>query len=281
MSSEKYAAKNLPLVTIIIPVYNSEKTIQRCLTSIRNQSYKNYEVLMVNDGSTDHSLSVLEHFALCYPHFHFINKDNSGVSECRNIALLKAKGKYIQFVDSDDWIPKNATEYFVAAAESTGADMVISDFYRVINHTITHKGHISAVGLISRKEYAEFMMKAPANFYYGVLWNKFFRRDLIQQNGLLCPTSLDWCEDFQFNMEYLQYAQNIFVLQKPLYYYVKTKGSLVDTKIDLPTTIRTKKILFEYYKDLYQSLDLYENNKLRIRTFFMDFARDRTRKTSV
>jgi len=233
---------------------------------------------MVNDGSTDHSERVLNRFVHQFPHFHLIQKNNSGVSDSRNIAIQRATGKYIQFVDSDDWIPVNAVEDFVAAAEGTGADMVISDFYRVIGHMVSPKGHITKKGMISRKEYAEFMMKAPANFYYGVLWNKFFRLDLMREHSLLCPAQLDWCEDFQFNMEYLQYVRNIYVLQKPLYYYVKTKGSLVDTKVDFPTTIRTKKILFEYYKELYQSLDMYEQNRLRINIFFMEFARDRKRK---
>lgn len=89
---------------------------------------------------------------------------------------------------------------------------------------------------------------------------------------------MDWCEDFQFNLEYLQYVNRIYVLQKPLYYYVKTKGSLVDTKIDFAETIRTKRILFKYYKELYQTLDMYQKNRLRVQTFFLEFARDKRRK---
>ena len=157
-------------------------------------------------------------------------------------------------------------------------EMIISDYYRVVNNSILHKGHIEKEGLISRKEFAECMMKAPANFYYGVLWNKFFRKDIIEKYALECSLELDWCEDFQFNLEYLQYAHSVYVIQTPLYYYVKTKGSLVDTKIDLTQTIRTKKILFEYYKELYQSLDLYEKNRLRIQSFFVEFARDKKKR---
>ena len=158
-------------------------------------------------------------------------------------------------------------------------DMVITDFCRVIGYAIIHKGHIPVNGPITRKEYAEYMMKAPANFYYGVLWNKFFRTDVVRKQKLLCSTELDWCEDFLFNLEYLQYVNRIYVLQKPIYYYVKTKGSLVDTRIDLHCTVRTKKLLFDYYKDLYQSLELYEKNKLRIQTFYLEFARDKKRKS--
>lgn len=266
------------LVTVIVPIYNGEKTIERCLCSIRNQTYKNLEVIVVNDGSTDHTDQILRKFEETDLRFRVIRKENTGVSDSRNAAIMQARGKYLQFVDGDDWIVSDATRSFVEAAEEKCCDMVISDFSRVVGHMVTHKGDIPVSGSISRKQYAEYMMKAPANFYYGVLWNKFFRTDIVREQGLLCSTQLDWCEDFQFNMEYLKYARNIFVLQKPLYYYVKTKGSLVDTKIDFAVTVRTKRILFDYYKELYQSLDLYEKNKLRIQTFFIDFARDKRRK---
>lgn len=272
------AKKEQPLVTIIVPVYNGEKCLERCLCSIRNQTYRNIEVLVVNDGSTDHTERILTKFEQSDSRFRIIRKENSGVSDSRNAAILQAKGEFLQFVDCDDWIVKDATESLVRAACKHKCDMVITDFYRVIGHVIKHKGHIPVQGPITRREYAEYMMKAPANFYYGVLWNKFFRTDIIRKQELLCSTDLDWCEDFLFNLEYLQYANRICVLQKPIYYYVKTKGSLVDTRVDLSNTVRTKRLLFEYYKDLYQSLELYEKNKLRIQTFYIEFARDKKRK---
>lgn len=270
-----------PMVTVIVPVYNGEKVIERCLTSIRNQTFKNMEVLVVDDGSTDHTERVLSKVEAADSRFRILDKSNSGVSDSRNLAIAQSRGKYIQFVDSDDWLVRTATQQLVKAAEDHQSDMVITDFYRVIGHMITHKGHIPREGVISRKEYAEFMMKAPANFYYGVLWNKFFRADIIKENGLFCSTKLDWCEDFQFNLEFLQYARSIYVLQNPLYYYVKTKGSLVDTKVNLRTSIKTKQILFEYYKELYQALDLYDKNRLRLQAFFIEFARDKKKKDSV
>ena len=268
-----------PLVSIIVPVYNGEKCVERCLCSIRNQTYKNIEVLVINDGSTDHTEKVLTRFEQSDPRFRIIRKENSGVSDSRNTAIKEAKGEFLQFVDCDDWIVKDATESLVRAACDHQCDMVIADFYRVVGHAIVHKGHIPVTGPITRKEYAEYMMKAPANFYYGVLWNKFFRTEVVRRQELLCSTELDWCEDFLFNLEYLQYVNRIYVMQKPIYYYVKTKGSLVDTKIDLPNTVRTKKLLFDYYKDLYQSLELYEKSKLRIQTFYLEFARDKKRKS--
>jgi len=267
-----------PLVSIIIPVYNAERTIERCLCSIRNQTFKNYEVLMVNDGSTDHSEQILNKFADSDPRFIIIDKNNSGVSDSRNMAMEYACGKYFQFVDADDWITTDCLASLVGAAEGVQADMVICDYRRVIGHMFVTKGHIDTSGPISKRTYAEYMMKAPANYYYGVMWNKLYRADLIRAHHLKCPLELQWCEDFQFNLEFLQYADVIYALPKPLYYYVKTKGSLVDSNIDFVKTVRTKSVLFDYYRSLYESLDMYETNKIRIQSFFLDFARDRIKR---
>lgn len=265
-----------PLVSIIVPVYNGEKTIERCLRSIQNQSYSNIEVLVVNDGSSDHTDRIIKKYAQRDSRFRYIEKENSGVSDSRNVAMAQAKGDYFQFVDGDDWLVKQATEEFVNTALTFGCDMVISDFYRVCGRRIYTKGHIDAGPVITRMKYAEYMMEAPANFYYGVLWNKFFRADIIRTFALKCSLQLDWCEDFQFNLEYLQYVGKVGVIRKPLYYYVKTKGSLVDTQVNFQQSIRTKRILFDHYRDLYKAIDLYEENKLRIQMFYLSFAHDKT-----
>lgn len=267
-----------PLVSIIVPVYNGEKSIERCLVSIYNQTYKNIEVWVINDGSTDHTMKVLNKYGEKDNRFHIVDKKNTGVSDSRNIGIEKATGKYMQFLDGDDWLEKDAVAQLVETAQRYRCDMVISDFYRVVGHNIYKKGHIAKEGLLSRKEFAACMMEAPANFYYGVLWNKFFRTDIIKREGLNCSLQLDWCEDFQFNLEYLQFAEKIYVKRSAYYYYVKTKGSLVDTQINFSQTVRTKRILFDYYRELYESIDLYKKNRLKIQMFYLSFAKDKGKK---
>jgi len=267
---------NNPLVSIIIPIYNREQTLERCLCSIIRQTYPNLEIIAVDDGSTDHSRVILERYEKKDPRLHVIYKKNSGVSESRNLGLQMAKGDFVQFVDADDWLTRDATSLLLQAMEPD-IQLVISDYYRVIGRRIWIKGHIPASSSMSRAEFAKYMMKSPANFYYGVIWNKFYRMDIIKENQLYFAHDLDWCEDFKFNLEYLKYTSNVQVLTTPFYYYVKTKGSLVDSKIDLKETIRTKKILFGYYKELYQILDMYEENKLKIQSFYLEFARDKVK----
>ncbi len=269
-----------PLVSMIIPVYNSEKVIERCLRSLVGQTYENIEIIVLNDGSQDHTMQVLDKYAQLDARIRVINKPNSGVSDTRNQGLKLAKGDFVQFVDSDDWLPNDATEQLVNGMLQN-CEMVICDYNRVVENNIIVKGHIPEEGPISRTEFALYMMKAPANYYYGVLWNKMFRMDIIKAHELDFPKEIDWCEDLRFNLEYLQYVKQVYVLQKPLYYYVLTKGSLAQSRADFSEifeNLRIRNYLFEQYKALYESLDLYEDNKLRIRSFYIDFARDKNKE---
>lgn len=262
------------LVSIIVPVYNVEPYLQGCLDSIRGQTWENIEVWLVNDGSTDGSLALCRAAEAADPRFHVIDKPNSGVSDSRNRALDQAAGKYIQFVDGDDYLSPSATETLVHAAGSSGADLVITHFYRVSGQRKARQGHIREEKLLTRQEFAEEMMKAPANFYYGVLWNKLYRRSLIAANGLRFEKGLNWCEDFLFNLEYIKYARLITAVPEPLYYYVKRADSLVMTQSTLRKTIETKKTTFAYYKQLYRQLDLYEEQKAGVYRYLVSAATD-------
>lgn len=267
----------MPLVSIIIPVYNGEKYIERCLRSLIGQTYEQIEIIVLNDGSTDHTGQVLEKYAALDSRVHVVQKENTGVSDTRNLGLKLAKGDFVQFVDSDDWLTPDATQKLVAGM-CADCEMVICDYNRVVDNNIIVKGHITDDGPINRTDFALYMMKAPANYYYGVLWNKMFRMDIIQEHGLDFPEEINWCEDLRFNLEYLQYVKQVYVLQEPLYYYVLTKGSLAQSRTDLIDNLRVRNFLFEQYKALYESLDLYDEHKLRIRSFYIDFARDKNKK---
>ncbi len=265
-------------VSIIIPVYNRESTIERCLDSILTQTYKNLEVLIINDGSTDRSGEIINAHALKDSRILAITKENSGVSDSRNFGLKAAHGDYIQFADSDDWLPERATELLVEALEKNRSDMVIADYCRVRGRQLYQSGAIENAGTLTRAEFAQVMMEKASDFYYGVVWNKLYRRKIIKKYKLQFSEELQWCEDFLFNLEYLKYTAKVEVIKEPVYYYVKTKGSLVSTQTTPGNIIRTKLMLYDYYKKLYESLDLYEDNKLRIQMFLIQSARDKKQK---
>lgn len=261
------------LVSIIIPVYNAEFTIKRCLNSIINQNYQNLEIIIINDGSTDGTQDILMEYAKLDARIVVRNIENSGVSYARNLGLKIATGKYIQFVDSDDWITTEATGMLVEAI-SQDCEMVISDYTRVFEKRELIRGDIKTKGVITRTEFALEMMKAPANFYYGVLWNKLYSAEIIKCHKLCFLEGLSWCEDFQFNLEYLKYVKSVYILHQSLYCYIKTKGSLSSVGCDIKEVVNMKTTLFKYYKSLYESMDLYDENKMKIKRFYVDFARD-------
>ena len=262
---------------IIIPVYNAEKTIGRCIESILNQEFTDFELLLIDDGSTDGSSILCDVYAEKDSRICVVHKGNSGVSNSRNLAIDMANGTYLQFLDADDWITPNATRTFVESAVASNADMVISDFYRVVDKRVSQKGSIDEEGFMSRTEYAEHMMENPADFYYGVLWNKLYRREIVDKYRLRMDPGISWCEDFMFNLEYIRHAERFYVVQLPLYYYVKTKGSLTSQGMNISKTIKMKLMVFEYYNDFYKHVldeDDYEKNRLQVYRFLLDAAGD-------
>lgn len=267
----------MSLVSIIVPVYNAEKTIERCVNSILNQSYKDFELLLVDDGSTDSSGRICDAFAEMDQRIRVLHKENSGVSDTRNRGIAMAQGEYLQFADSDDWLTSDATEFFVRTAAEHQCDMVIADFYRVIGERVAQKGDIEKDGLMDRSGYAASMMQKPADFYYGVLWNKFYKRSIIEEYNIKMDTTVSWCEDFMFNMEYVRHIETVYALKVPVYYYVKTKDSLVSQGLSMKKTIQMKLNVFTYYNHFYKDVlgeEDYEKRRGRIYRFLFDAASD-------
>lgn len=269
----------MPSVSIIVPVYNAEKTIERCVNSILNQTYKDFELLLLDDGSTDGSGMICDDFAKKDVRVRVCHKENSGVSDTRNQGIDMAVGEYLQFVDSDDWIIPEATGFFFRAAAEHGCDMVIGDFYRVIGERVAQKGTIEKDGILERKDYAASMMRKPADFYYGVLWNKFYRRSIIKEYQIKMDRTVSWCEDFLFNMEYVRHINTIYVLKVPMYYYVKTRDSLVSQGFSVKKTIQMKRMVFAFYNHFYKDVlgeEDYERRRGQVYRFLLDAASDGT-----
>lgn len=243
-----------PTVSIIVPVYNAEKTLERCVDSILNQTYQDFELLLVDDGSPDGSGALCDAYARQDSRVRVFHQENAGVSAARNLALDHAAGEYLQFLDSDDWITPDATSSLVRAAREHQCDLVIADFYRVCEDRVSHKGDIDDPVVLTQEEYAAHMMENPADFYYGVLWNKLYRRDIVEAHHLRMDPEISWCEDFMFNLEYIRQARRFYALQVPIYYYVKTKGSLASQSLNIGKTVRMKLMVFEYYHQFFKTV---------------------------
>ncbi len=266
-----------PIVSIIVPIYNAEAYIHRCVDSILTQEYKDFELLLIDDGSTDSSGAICDQYAQQDSRVCVVHKKNSGVSDTRNLALGIARGIYLQFLDSDDWITPDATKLLMRATQEHDCDLVIADFYRVVGDRVARKGDIEENRVLTREEFAEHMMENPADFYYGVLWNKLYRREIVEKFQLRMDSRISWCEDFMFNLEYIMHAERFYALQAPIYYYLKRKGSLVSQGTSISKAIKMKLMVFEYYnnffKNVYDEKD-YEKKRLQVYRFLVDAAND-------
>lgn len=276
---------NTPIVSIIVPVYNAAKplgenktVLHRCIDSILNQEYRDYELIVVDDGSKDESGKILDEYAAKDERINVIHKENSGVSNTRNLAIQNARGKYIQFLDADDWITTDATKSLVRTMEESKADLVIADFYRVVGENTSHKGRIDSDKVLTRDEFADYMIQNPADYYYGVLWNKLYKKSIIDTYHLKMDASLSWSEDFIFNLEYLLHVKYVAPLQLPIYYYVKTEGSLVSqSRFDIRHIVDMKLSVIKYYDNFYKSIydeKEYARKRPEILSFLVGFATD-------
>ena len=287
---------NQPLVSIILPVYNAQNHLARCVGSICAQTYRNIEIIILNDGSKDQSLPVCEEFRQKDPRILLVDKANSGVSDTRNLGLKLASGKYVEFVDSDDYLDPDFTERLVAAAEENEADFVIAPYKMVIPAgaskpeqvldkiqdelgvmsvarppEVREYGFLPA-GVYDKDTFSLRLMDKPASYFYSVLWNKLYRRDILTGNDIQFVSEMRWAEDLVFNLRYIQYAERFVAIDKPGYYYVQNPQSICHTQINAATIVQNKLQVFRYYKDLYTRLGIYEEVRPQLYKFLVDIA---------
>ena len=264
-------------VSVIIPVYNAEKTIERCVRSVLDQEFQDLELIAVDDGSKDASGKILDEIAEKDSRLHVVHVENGDVSRARNIGLSMIQGEYVQFLDADDYIPMESTKLLVRTMEKSQCDLVIADFYRVVGDKVARKGSIRSDALLTLQEFATLMMESPSDFYYGVLWNKLYRSSILLENDLKMDEDLNYCEDFIFNMEYLLHTKTINPLPVPVYYYIKTEGSLVTQSMTLTKVVSTKINVYSYYNNFFRNVldeKQYRKDRLAIAGYLVNSASD-------
>lgn len=234
-------------LSIIVPIYNVEEYLRNCIESILNQSFKNFELILVNDGSTDNSLNICREYEKNDKRIRVIDKKNGGVSSARNVGIDIAKGKYIAFVDPDDDIDFNMYEELIKTIKSLNVDIVISSFkyVDVINKkVITQKVWNEINKVIKKKEIHKILMEILSfKENYGLLssFNKLYARKLFSDNNIRFDENKNHGEDVRLNLLLLMKVERICFLETPFYnYYIRDRESL--TKI-------YKKDLYNYILD--------------------------------
>lgn len=230
-------------VSIIVPVYNVEKHLRKCLDSIVNQTYKNIEIICVDDGSQDNSIDILREYKAKDNRVKVIRQENKGVSVARNIGLENISGKYLMFVDSDDWIEPNTIEELYNLAEKENSDIIISGliFENIQENTKIYKIPGSSNWL-------------SKDNLLGSIPNKFHKVEIIKKNNIQFEPNIKMSEDFLFNIEVLSKCKNINVHFTAYYHYI-LHG--LNTVYDL----QNRKDIFIVLRKIYEILADDKNRK--------------------
>ena len=213
----------MPLISIIVPVYNTERYLPRCLESILSQSFTNFELLLIDDGSADGSGQMCDSYAEKDSRIRVFHKENGGVSSARNLGLNEAQGEWICFVDSDDELLPEGLQ-IMADGVSKEVDMVMAGYYEFEGETLlTDTSKYGKDGLISRNDALLMMYPSSSLVYMGYSVAKLFRRSLVLSKSLLFDDHIKIKEDTLFVVEYLCSIQNqVCYISTPVYKYVKS-----------------------------------------------------------
>ena len=230
-------------VSVIVPVYNVEEYLDKCLSSLVNQTLKDIEIIVVNDGSKDNSQKIIDKYAKKYKCIKAYKKENGGVSSARNFGIKKATGEYIGFVDSDDWVEPDMYEKMYNKAVSKDFDIVLCDAKEIYNnHTksikITLKNDIN-----SKNELKPLLTKI-----YPVLWNKIYKNKIM---NLIQFKKKVWYEDVEYLYRLFPYINNVGMVDEEFYNYLQREGSIVKT-ID--------KRLYDYIDNWNTIIEFYKKN---------------------
>lgn len=251
-------------VSVIIPVYNTEKYLKRCIESLYMQTYKDMEVLFIDDGSTDGSSKILDEYEQMYPElFRVIHKQNSGISDTRNLGISLARGEYITFIDSDDYVLPNMIHRLYETAQSENADIVVCDYYE-------QRGNHNQ--LIQVSNFTPTTLQQSGHLLFDINsspWNKIYRRELLMKFQIQYPDNVKY-EDVYFVFQCLKFAQKIVKVNEPLLYYVihdQSETTILDQRVfDIFKILDLVQDLFREevsaYEGIHTSLEYFCINRL-------------------
>ncbi len=202
--------------SVIIPVYNAARTLRRCLDSLVDQSFDDYELLLINDGSTDGSDAICREYANAYPCIRYFPKENGGVSSARNLGLEQAKGEYILFVDSDDYVSNNNFAVIGQELARCCPDLLM---FGAANTGAEKQTRITGAYLeVEESNIARRIAEAMQQYLFSSLWNKVFKRETIERFHLRFENGLAIGEDQCLLFEYAMHIQSLRSIKEVLYF---------------------------------------------------------------
>lgn len=242
------------LISIIIPVYNVEQYLERCVKSVISQTYKDLQIILVDDGAKDSSGQMCDELAKLDNRIEVIHKENGGLSDARNHGMRIAKGKYIGFVDSDDYIAEDMFETLYRVITENKSDISIVSFYEIYNDKLIGVRDSGKLEIMNKQEaIKELLIDTKIQSY---AWNKLFRKELF--DGLEFPTGKNF-EDIATTLLLFEKCDKVTLLEEPKYYYLRRDNSIIGvrntkTYTDYLDVIYDK---YMYLKDKYPEIEMY------------------------
>ncbi|MEG1311462.1 MAG: glycosyltransferase [Romboutsia sp.] len=264
-----------PKVSIVVPVYNVEDYICRCIDSLINQTFKEIEIIVINDGSFDKSSEILNEYASNYKMIKVIDQNNSGVSHCRNVGISVAIGEFIVFVDSDDWIDKDMIKIMYEKAKVENIDLVMCTYIREFgNYSKEKKFSIPQITMYEGEEVKlELLRKLVGpigeelvNPEYldalGTVWAKMYKLSILKDNELefVDLKIIGSGEDTLFNIYAFNYINKAILINIPMYHYWKNNKDSITSRY-IKNFKEKRKIYFEYIKKALKDNNLNEDFK--------------------
>lgn len=273
-------------VSIIVPIFNLESYISRCIESIVNQTYKNIEIILVNDGSTDASISIIRQYAANDKRIIVIDKKNEGVSVARNIGIEQATGKYIMFVDGDDWIDYDMIEKLVIIAEKSNSDFVGAGF--VFEDIDINKKRFSPDGFSPITFEGKEVLKnyLAGKYIWSSVWGGIYLLDTINKNNIRFVPEIKYAEDVFFTVNFMAFAKKIIVCEEHFYHVLVRSSSVTRNSIheldkkkkrpDVEVFLKKNNLwneYEEYYKAWFVRFSNYELYHLALKVDYKTFRK--------
>lgn len=233
------------LISVVIPIFNAEKTLEKCIESIINQSIHCYKLYLINDGSTDNTETILSKYSK-KKNIFVINKDNEGASEARNFALKLVDTPFVVFMDADDYVERKYLEHLIHAIKNHNVDMSVTGIIRNTekqeNITKFKERTLSSQDMITE------ILKDDGPG--GYLWNKIFDTNIIKKYGISFISGINMAEDLLFCVQYLLHSKKVFISKECDYHYVQLNNSLSSGASIFNTNKNYKRAYLDYIMSL-------------------------------
>lgn len=282
------------LISIIIPVYNAEKFLKRCIESVINQTYKNIEIILIDDGSTDDSFNICQKYMDMDSRIIAIHKENQGVSFARNEGIRISKGIYITFIDSDDWIEKNEIEVLYKKLKEKNVDIVRGNYYQDDDNGIYKHGNLlnfenTIIGKNDKIQRNELLKNILNGKFLSYVWLLLIKKSLLTENNIMFKENIVLMEDTIFYTELCSLDNSIYIYDSKLYHYYDNNKSatksIENIERNIDCILKVNKILKDVVikrnmskKEWYKIIDTTHSNL--IMNLFFNMYKRKSKKLS-